>query len=124
MQKREAKKNKLKEKQNRGSSFAEFFREIFAVVQRYSVEAVKNLEIDDAGDEGKSQEDGDHNPGAVEVAGNENDRVTDSKAANDDTEGDENAELGRLLAADFGEIDLLGRHKGAKVAHRTIYQGG
>jgi hypothetical protein len=49
-----------------GLGFAEFFGEFFAMFEGDDVEAVEDLEVDDEGDEGEGEEDGDHEPGTAE----------------------------------------------------------
>ena len=49
-----------------GLGFAEFFGEFFAVFEGDDVEAVQDMQVDDEGDEGEGEEDGDHEPGAAE----------------------------------------------------------
>ena len=51
--------------------FAELFGEGFAVGRGEGVEAVEDLQIDDEGDDREGEEDGDHEPGAVEIVGRE-----------------------------------------------------
>ena len=43
--------------------------------------------------------------------------------ADENSEGDEDAELGGLPAAGFGEIDLLGGSKGAEIASGAVDEG-
>ena len=44
------------------------------MVEGYGVEAVEDVEVEDEGDEGEGEEDGDHKPGAAKVAGDALDR--------------------------------------------------
>ncbi len=92
--------------------------------ERQGVEAVEDLEIEEESDEGESEEDGDREPGAVEAGGEDGDEVAEREAPYDDAEGDENAELGCLFAADPGEVDLLWGHEGAEVADGAVDEGG
>jgi len=88
------------------------------------VEAVQDLQVEDERDGGQGEEEGDHQPGAVESVGQDDAAIADGEACSDDTQGDERAELGDLLAANLGEVDFLGSRDGADIAHRSVGEGG
>jgi hypothetical protein len=52
-----------------GLGFAEFFGEGFAVVEGDAVEAIENYDVEGEGSDCEREQDGDHQPGAVEVGG-------------------------------------------------------
>ena len=63
---------------------AEFFGQLLAVLEGYCVETVEDLDVDDEGDEGESEKDGDHEPGAAEIVGQRDDDEGNSEAGNED----------------------------------------
>ena len=78
-------------KGEKGSGFAEFFREGFAVGQGDGVEPAEDLQVDDEGDDREGEEDGDHEPGTIEVVAEEEDDGADRCAGDDHGEGEESA---------------------------------
>src|SRR5882762_656219 len=96
--------------------FAELFGEGFAVVEGYGVEAVENYDVEGEGGDGEGEQEGDHQPGAAEAGGEDEDGVAYGGAGYENCQGDEDAELGGLSAAGFGEIDFFGGGEGAEIA--------
>ena len=71
-------------------------------------------------DDGEDEKDGNHEPRPAEIVGQHDDAVADTQARNEDAEGDEDAELGGLLAADLGEVDLFRGGEGTKIADGPV----
>ena len=107
-----------------GLGFAEFFGEGFAVIEGYAVETIEDFEIEDEGDEGEGEEDGDHKPRSAEVAGDALDRESDEDIGDEDAKGDEDAELRGLASVGFHEIDFFGGREGTKIADGSVDEGG
>ena len=93
------------------------------MVEGDGVEAVEALEVDEECDEGEGEEDGDHEPGAVEVVGYKDYAVADCEAGDENAEGDEDAELRGLAAAGFHQVDLLWGRQGAEIADSAVDEG-
>lgn len=106
------------------SGFAEFFGEGFAVFEGDGVETVEHVEVIEQRDEGQGEEDGNHEPRAVEVVGESEDAESDDGVCDEDSEGDEDAELGGLASAGFHEVDFFGGHDGAEIAYGSVDEGG
>ena len=98
------------------SGLAELFGEGFAVSQGDRVQTVEDVEVEDETDDGEAEKDGNHEPRLAEIVRQDDDTVADPEACCEDAESDEDAELGGLLAADFGEVDLFRSGEGTKIA--------
>src|SRR5580698_7735897 len=73
------------------SGFAEFFGEVFAVVQGDGIKPVEDLDVEDEGSGGQDEQDGNHEPGAVEVVAEEHDSEADTEAGGCDGKGNQGA---------------------------------
>ena len=80
------------------------------------VEAVENDEVEAEGGDCKGKQHGDHQPGAIEIVSQGQGGVACACAGYENSQGDEDAQLGGLPAAGFCEIDLLGGGERAEVA--------
>ena len=90
----------------------------------YCVEAVEDLDVDDEGNEGESEKDGDHEPGAAEIVGQCDDDEGDSEACNEDAQGDKDTELGGLSASWLQQVDFFRSREGPEVADGAVDEGG
>ena len=108
----------------RALGLAEFFGEGFAVGEGDSVEAVENCDVEGEGGDRKGEQYGDHQPGAIEMVGQDEGGVACACAGYENSQGDEDAQLGGLPAAGFCEIDLLGGGEGAEVAGGAVDECG